>query len=289
MRRGRSLPRQGGAARGRHRGHLRACPRVCECGKARLSEATVPSQYCTALPAISGIEPVLVAITARPTPRASSSGPFVSPTEPDLRHKTQSAATTASSYVRSSGSGRTSAPRICAYARAPDLRDGRRARPASRGPLTGSERFGNELDVLDHAGNDSDQAVVRPPEGTSGREPGLRHVPRGYRMRDDLEPTRSPCSVHQHVRRPGRVDHRCSGQACDLRIGECAIRGGERARPRDDVVHRDDEGGPWSSRLAEEAARRVREVDVRGPDGIASFDKPVRDVFVGERGRQSRA
>ena len=71
-----------------------------------------------------------------------------------------------------------------------------------------------------------------------------------------------------------------------MRIGECAIRGGERARPRDDVVHRYDEGSLWSSRLAEEGARRVREVDVRGPDGIASFDKPVRDVFVGERGGQ---
>ena len=105
-------------------------------------------------------------------------------------------------------------------------------------------------------------------------------------MRDDLEPARSPCSVHQHVRSPGRVNHRGGSQARDLRIGECAIRGGERARPRDDVVDRHDERGPWSSRLAEEGARRVREVDVRGPDGIASFDKPVRDVFVGEGGGQ---
>ena len=97
VRRSRSLPRQGGAARGRHRGHLRACPESASAERLACSEATVPSQYCTALPAISGIEPVLVAITARPTPRASSSGPFVSPTEPDLRHMTQSAATTADS------------------------------------------------------------------------------------------------------------------------------------------------------------------------------------------------
>ena len=59
-------------------------------------------------------------------------------------------------------------------------------------------------------------------------------------------------------------------------------------RPRDDVVHRYDEGSLWSSRLAEEGADEFARW-TRGPDGIASFDKPVRDVFVGERGGQSRA
>ena len=105
-------------------------------------------------------------------------------------------------------------------------------------------------------------------------------------MRDDLEPTRSPCSVAPSMSAAQAVWTTAgSSQACDLRIGECAIRGRARASAgRRRAPY--DEGGPWSSRLAEEGARRVREVDVRGPDGSRRSTSRYVIVFVGERGRQ---
>ena len=69
-----------------------------------------PLTNAAAPPAISRIEPLSVARTARCAPIASSSGPLDSPTLPARRFSTQSAARIARSYSASPGLSMTDAP-----------------------------------------------------------------------------------------------------------------------------------------------------------------------------------